>query len=85
MPCFTAFLSNGDTSFRYRSRVVRSYTWDAFSYGATGFLLKHITTNNLLPGELRCKLSNYLGYNKFSKILRRKKREDIKGLQILRC
>ena len=29
MPCFTVFLSNGDTSFRYRSRVVRSYTWDA--------------------------------------------------------
>lgn len=65
------------------ARKRRNYR--AFSYGATGFLLKHITTNNLLPGELRCKLSNYPGYNKFSKILRRKKREDIKGLQILRC
>ena len=65
------------------ARKKRKYR--AFSYGATGYLLDHITTTNMTSGELYDRLIYYMGYNKFSKVLRRRKREDIKGLQVLRC
>ena len=70
----------------YLLRYVRKRkNYRAFSYGATGYLLDHITTTNMTSGELRDRLLYYMGYNKFSKVLQKIRREDIKGLQVLRC
>ena len=70
----------------YLLRYVRKRkNYRAFSYGATGYLLDHITTTNMTSGELRDRLLYYMGYNKVSKVLQKIRREDIKGLQVLRC
>ena len=70
----------------YLLRYVRKRkNYRAFSYSATGYLLDHITTTNMTSGELRDRLLYYMGYNKFSKVLQKIRREDIKGLQVLRC
>ena len=70
----------------YLLRYVRKRkNYRAFSYCATGYLLDHITTTNMTSGELRDRLLYYMGYNKFSKVLQKIRREDIKGLQVLRC
>ena len=54
----------------YLLRYVRKRkNYRAFSYGATGYLLDHITTTNMTSGELRDRLLYYMGYNKFSKVL----------------
>ena len=53
-------------TLRY-ARKKRNYR--AFSYGATGYLLDHITTTNMTSGELRDRLLYYMGYNKVSKVL----------------
>ena len=59
----------------YLLRYVRKRkNYRAFSYGATGYLLDHITTTNMTSGELRDRLLYYMGYNKFSKVLQKNKK-----------